>query len=76
MIEKIFIVLMAVFLLNVIIGGIIYHLTKGKCFKWLYHDLFEWHIPSEERGFDGCSDISTCRICGKSIMQDSQGNWF
>lgn len=36
-----------------------------------------WHSPrGDVRGFDGCSFTSICRICGKSVMQDSQGNWF
>lgn len=26
--------------------------------------------------FDGCSFHATCSRCGKSVMQDSQGNWF
>lgn len=59
-----------------IISGIIYSVTKGKIFKFFYHDLLGWHIPNNELGFDGCSLISTCKICGKEILQDSQGNWF
>lgn len=27
-------------------------------------------------GFDGCSATSTCSVCGKRVLQDSQGNWF
>ena len=75
MLSKILFFIIIVFLI-IIIGGITYLLSKGKYFGWLYHDIFEWHLPTEERGFDGCSIHSTCKICGKSIMQDSQGNWF
>lgn len=36
-----------------------------------------WHRPTPGvLGFDGCSVNSLCRLCGKKIMQDSQGNWF
>lgn len=34
------------------------------------------HEPVEEKTFNGCSDCSHCRFCGKKIMMDSQGNWF
>lgn len=46
--------------------------------KWLYHDIFGWHIPKEDEdnSFDGCSEHNHCKYCGKDIMQDSQGNWF
>ena len=55
---------------------VMYIITKGRIFKWFYHDILEWHLPNEEEGFDGCSFHSTCKLCGKEIMQDSQGNWF
>ena len=58
------------------IAGILYFVTKGRIFKLFYHDLLEWHIPNNEESFDGCSFHSTCKLCGKEIMQDSQGNWF
>ena len=58
------------------IAGVIYLVTKGKVFKQFYHNILEWHLPNEEQGFDGCSFHSTCKFCGKEIMQDSQGNWF
>ena len=58
------------------VTGVAYLVTKGKVFKLFYHNIFEWHLPNEEQGFDGCSFHSTCKLCGKEIMQDSQGNWF
>ena len=44
--------------------------------RWFYHDILKWHQPSEKETFNGCSFCSTCKYCGKEIMQDSQGNWF
>lgn len=44
--------------------------------KIIFHDLFGQHRPDnkiEQRGINTCSK---CRLCGKDIMQDSQGNWF
>jgi hypothetical protein len=35
-----------------------------------------WHKAPNEQGFDGCSKNGTCPRCGKSVLQDSQGNWF
>ena len=26
--------------------------------------------------YDGCSIHAICSVCGKEVMQDSQGNWF
>lgn len=48
-------------------------------FKWgnpFYHDFMGWHVPDDSLSHDGCSFHSHCKICGKDIMQDSQGNWF
>ena len=58
------------------IAGVIYLASKGRLFKRFYHNVLKWHLPNEEQGFDGCSFHSNCKICGKEIMQDSQGNWF
>lgn len=44
----------------------------GKFFcKW-----FHWHSPDEEIEIAGINMKSKCKYCGKSIMLDSQGNWF
>lgn len=60
-----------------LIGGIIYLVSKGKIFKQFYHNIMGWHLPSDEpQKFDMCNIHAKCKICGKSIMQDSQGNWF
>ena len=56
--------------------GLIYLLTKGKLFKWFYHDILGWHLPDDDCGYDGCSYTATCKLCGKDILQDSQGNWY
>lgn len=58
-------------------GGVVYMISKGKIFKRVYHNIMQWHLPSDEpQEFDGCNVHAKCKICGKSIMQDSQGNWF
>lgn len=44
--------------------------------KWTVRcELLGWHAPRvvEVRGINAVSD---CRRCGRSIMLDSQGNWF
>lgn len=41
------------------------------------HDFLKWHKPERAKiSYDGCSFESVCKICGKKILQDSQGNWF
>ena len=68
------IVLFLVFLI-LFYGSIHLYEKKGK-FKKFYHDILEWHQPEGEIYFDGCNTHSTCKYCGKSIMQDSYGCWF
>ena len=73
----VFIEILAAIISMIVIGGAIYLISKGKFFKLFYHNMMEWHIPSNElQEFDGCNIQAKCKICGKSIMQDSQGNWF
>ena len=48
---------------------------KKRTLKFL-HDYLAWHFPDDSRGFDGCSVESHCKLCGRLILQDSQGNWF
>jgi len=38
--------------------------------------IFGWHQARGKLLFDGCSVHGKCVACGKSVMQDSQGNWF
>ena len=46
-------------------------------YKAFFHDLLGWHNgKGGAKSFDGASVHSTCSLCGKSVMQDSQGNWF
>jgi len=40
------------------------------------HRWLGWHDGKGRRWFDGCSARSTCSVCGKPVMLDSQGNWF
>lgn len=39
-------------------------------------NVWGWHKAPKEQGFDGCSRNGICPICGKKVLQDSQGNWF
>jgi len=39
-------------------------------------NVWGWHMAPKEQGFDGASLNGKCPICGKRVMQDSQGNWF
>jgi hypothetical protein len=36
----------------------------------------KWHKPNNIIKHDEVNSHSTCKYCDKSIMQDSQGNWF
>lgn len=53
---------------------ILYSLTGFN--RWFFDRILGWHKPNDKVGFDGVSLISTCKYCGKKIMQDGQGNWF
>ena len=64
-----------------VIGSILFVMSAWcirpfKALNWLFHDILGWHRPNGDYFFDGATVISHCRICGKEIMQDSQGNWF
>lgn len=40
-------------------------------------DFLDWHMPTEIYVKDlSVTFESTCKRCGRPIMQDSQGNWF
>ena len=56
-------------------GGLLYPVFGW--FPSFYHDILGWHDgKGSSVGFDGCSATGTCSKCGKSVLQDSQGNWF
>ena len=77
MLLVIFLEVIMVIVAIMFIGGAIYLISKGSIFKRVYHDIMLWHLPSNEpQEFDGCNFHAKCNICGKDIMQDSQGNWF
>lgn len=46
--------------------------------KIFYHNVLGWHQPKDDGKltFNGCSFQCTCKYCGETITQDSQGNWF
>lgn len=60
-----------------VLGGSLYSiLLLGTIFrKKIGHDILGWHDCDTE-GNDGCSNVGTCKYCGKKCLQDSQGNWF
>ena len=60
-----------------VLGGSLYSiLLLGTIFrKKIGHDILGWHDCDIE-GNDGCSNVGTCKYCGKKCLQDSQGNWF
>lgn len=64
--------LFCLFFLVLIILSIIEKYSNS---KW-YCNVMGWHKSPELQGFDGCSFTGVCPRCGKSVLQDSQGNWF
>ncbi len=60
------------------VASFIYFKTIGKLFKRFFHDILGWHVVSKDDKcyYDGCNVHCKCAICGKEVMQDSQGNWF
>ncbi len=70
-IELILCLLILVFL----IGGMLLALFNNYLPIWFCHNL-GWHLQPFRIEKDGCSLIGECPRCGKSVMQDSQGNWF
>lgn len=72
----IFCIVILVVLVIYLIMGILYFLFGW--FKKIFHDTLLWHTPKETgiESFDGVNYYSTCKYCGKKIIQDSQGNWF
>lgn len=60
----------ASYLLIVLLAVILYSVCDHQAFCYV-----GWH-KGEIKSFDGCSAHGVCRVCGKAVMQDSQGNWF
>lgn len=72
-----FLVIIAIIMVIVWVCGVIYLISKGHIFNRFYHNVMGWHLPDDgPQEFDGCNVHAHCKFCGKSIMQDSQGNWF
>lgn len=47
--------------------------------RWLYHDIFKWHIPTEAtriRYENGDARYATCKYCGRALVKDDQDNWY
>ena len=75
MIETILLILVALIVLFFVCS--VFYLCLG-WFKLFYHDALDWHEPAKdtEQFYNGCNIHTTCKHCGKDIIQDSQGNWF
>jgi len=43
--------------------------------KWFCNKM-GWHLAPAMQKFDGCSFGGVCPRCNKSVLKDSQGNWF
>jgi hypothetical protein len=43
--------------------------------KW-FCTFWGWHKTPKVQRFDGCNSNGCCSRCGKTVIQDSQGNWF
>ena len=71
---KTVLILLGIVLTALLVFGIVYKITGLG--KWLYHNILEWHMPVNEKNFDGYMNHSVCKYCGKRIVQDSQGNWW
>ena len=35
-------------------------------FRWLFHDTFNWHVPTKLRYEDGCL-CATCKVCKQKV---------
>jgi len=44
--------------------------------RWYVCDLMGGHGKVINTGHNGSSAIGRCTKCGKTVLQDSQGNWF
>lgn len=62
------------------LGGMLLEILLCLCSRWLPKwyacDGMGWHKAPQSIGFDGCSNNGVCPRCNRSVMQDSQGNWF
>lgn len=43
--------------------------------KW-FCTAMGWHKAPITQKFDGCSFYGKCPRCKRTVIQDSQGNWF
>lgn len=60
----IILVLLTIFLLN--------RFSKNK----FWCNVLSWHKAPKKQNFDGASISGVCPRCDKSVLRDSQGNWF
>lgn len=74
MIDTILLVLAIIFFIASL-SFIILALSNRYLPRW-FCDHMGWHLAPTSQGFDGCSATGVCPRCGKSVLQDGQGNWF
>jgi hypothetical protein len=68
--------ILVVMFLVFLVFTLTYRWLPGPVKRWGCRVL-HWHIGHICRArWDGCNMHSTCVVCGKEVMQDSQGNWF
>jgi len=68
--------LLITIILFILVGSMV---TLALCNRYLpkwFCDHIGWHLTPTTQDFDGCSLTGCCPRCGKSVLQDSQGNWF
>ena len=63
-------------LLGFVVTGLLLIVVSQFSKAKFFCKVFGWHWAPYDQGFDGCSKNGKCPRCGKSVMQDSQGNWF
>ena len=59
-----------------LVFNLIFHMFERRSKNKWFCNKMGWHLAPISQGFDGASFNGKCPRCGKSVMQDSQGNWF
>lgn len=71
------VILLAMFIIALLIWflQLIWLITPFRPFKYLCHDILQWH-ESEESRWQEEGYISICKHCGKQIVSDGIGGWI
>jgi hypothetical protein len=70
-----FLKILLAILIVITISGLVLYFCNRFLPKWFCTHL-GWHQEPKSIGFDGVSLTGICPRCEKSVLQDSQGNWF